>query len=280
MLLLQGRAEMIEKYFETVSDLRARGFSVLTFDWRGQGGSDRLLADRRKGHVGDFADYEADLRAVLESELAARCAQPWFCLAHSMGACVALSVAHRGALPVKRLIAIAPMLAIHRIANPAGVLWLSRMLRRVGLGGRYIPGGGPVSIATKPYPGNPLTADAARYARNSGFASQFPDLAIGDPTIGWTRAAFTRMAEMSQSSYAGVIRTPTLVLCAGDERVVSTPAGELFASRLGEGGGVTLANARHELLMETDAVRAQVFAGFDAFVSGKAPAELASEPRS
>ena len=37
VVVLQGRAEYIEKYFETVRDLRARGFAVATFDWRGQG---------------------------------------------------------------------------------------------------------------------------------------------------------------------------------------------------------------------------------------------------
>ena len=35
--LFPGRAEFIEKYFETVRDLRARGFAVATIDWRGQG---------------------------------------------------------------------------------------------------------------------------------------------------------------------------------------------------------------------------------------------------
>ena len=36
--LFQGRTEFIEKYFETVRELRARGFAVATLDWRGQGG--------------------------------------------------------------------------------------------------------------------------------------------------------------------------------------------------------------------------------------------------
>src|SRR5690606_16793925 len=43
-----GRAESIEKYFETVRDLRARGFAVAMIDWRGQGGSSRQLRDPRK----------------------------------------------------------------------------------------------------------------------------------------------------------------------------------------------------------------------------------------
>jgi lysophospholipase len=61
-----GRAEMIEKYFEVVSELRARGFAVAVLDWRGQGGSTRMLADPRKGHVEDFAEYQIDLDAFMK----------------------------------------------------------------------------------------------------------------------------------------------------------------------------------------------------------------------
>jgi hypothetical protein len=43
VVLLQGRSECIEKYFETINDLTARGLWVATFDWRGQAGSDRLI---------------------------------------------------------------------------------------------------------------------------------------------------------------------------------------------------------------------------------------------
>src|ERR1700682_5019862 len=52
--LFQGRAEFIEKYFETVRDLRARGFAVATLDWRGQGLSERALPHPFKGLVGEF----------------------------------------------------------------------------------------------------------------------------------------------------------------------------------------------------------------------------------
>ena len=34
---------LIEKYFEVVGELRRRGFAVAVLDWRGQGGSSRLL---------------------------------------------------------------------------------------------------------------------------------------------------------------------------------------------------------------------------------------------
>ena len=37
--IFEGRGEFIEKYFETVRDLQARGYGVAVLDWRGQGGS-------------------------------------------------------------------------------------------------------------------------------------------------------------------------------------------------------------------------------------------------
>ena len=66
IVLLHGRNEAIEKYFETIRDLTAMGFWVATFDWRGQGGSERLLSDPLKGYVRRFSDYELDLERFME----------------------------------------------------------------------------------------------------------------------------------------------------------------------------------------------------------------------
>jgi lysophospholipase len=49
VVLLGGRGEFIEKYFEVVSELLTRGFAVAAMDRRGQGGSDRPLPNGRKG---------------------------------------------------------------------------------------------------------------------------------------------------------------------------------------------------------------------------------------
>src|SRR5436305_6950354 len=65
-VLLNGQTEFIEKYFEVIDELRQRGFCVATLDWRGQGGSDRLLPDPRKAHIDDFTQYDQDLAAFME----------------------------------------------------------------------------------------------------------------------------------------------------------------------------------------------------------------------
>src|SRR5436190_3816813 len=83
-----GRAEFIEKYFETIRDLRARGFAVATLDWRGQGGSARALGNPRKGYVRSFAQYQTDLETFINEIVLPDCPPPVFALAHSMGATI------------------------------------------------------------------------------------------------------------------------------------------------------------------------------------------------
>ena len=51
VVLSPGRTEPIEKYFEVIGNFLARGWCVLTHDWRGQGLSARLLPDRLNGHA-------------------------------------------------------------------------------------------------------------------------------------------------------------------------------------------------------------------------------------
>ena len=66
-------------------ELRARGFAVATLDWRGQGLSERALRDPRKGHVGDFSEYELDLEAFMNEVVLPDCPPPIFAIGHSMG---------------------------------------------------------------------------------------------------------------------------------------------------------------------------------------------------
>jgi lysophospholipase len=49
VFLLTGRSEYMEKYAEVVQELNGRGFDVYSFDWRGQGLSERILHNPAKG---------------------------------------------------------------------------------------------------------------------------------------------------------------------------------------------------------------------------------------
>ena len=54
VLLFPGRTEYVEKYAPAAGDLAQRGFATIVVDWRGQGLADRLLDDKRIGHVDLF----------------------------------------------------------------------------------------------------------------------------------------------------------------------------------------------------------------------------------
>ncbi|PTM41207.1 alpha/beta hydrolase [Bosea sp. 124] len=268
VVLVQGRAEFIERYSETIAELRRRGFHVLAFDWRGQGGSQRVVARGRKGHVGWLRHYEADLALALV-QMREKLPGPYFVLAHSMGAALCLDAARHGALPVSRLVALAPMLDLTITENPKAASRLASLLFWLGLGRAFIPGGGDTAIATKPFDGNRLTSDPARYARNSALSASARELSIGDPTIAWVRTAFQLMARLNAPQVAREVRVPTLVIAAGRDRVVSTPAIERFAARLKTGQALILPTSRHEILMESDDIRAQFWGAFDAFIPGE-----------
>src|SRR5271169_4226505 len=110
--ILPGRSEWIEKYFETVRDLRARGFAVAILDWRGQGLSDRALGNRLKGYVGSFSEFDTDLETFVRQVVLPDCPPPIFALGHSMGAVVVIRAVARGHRWFDRIVLSAPMLGI------------------------------------------------------------------------------------------------------------------------------------------------------------------------
>jgi lysophospholipase len=266
--VFQGRAEFIEKYYEVVRDLRARGFAVATFDWRGQGLSQRPLHDRLRGHVANFSEYLTDLETFMKEVVLPDCPPPLFALGHSMGATVLIQAAAKGHRWFDRMVLSAPMirLATRRMLGLAP--GLARILRMSGRGAGYVPGGGPTVLAAKPFLGNPLTSDPVRYARAVAVLEAEPALGLGSPTIAWADAAFRAMGELRGLRYPGRIRQPILIVAAGRDQLVSTAAIETFAIHLRAGSHVVVAGAQHELLMEQDPYRNQFWAAFDAFVPG------------
>jgi lysophospholipase len=137
VVILQGRAEWIEKYFETVRDLRSRGFAVATLDWRGQGLSERMLGDRRKGYVRDFAEYDSDLETFMREIVMPDCPPPLFALGHSTGATVLIRAAYRGRRWFDRMVLVAPLIDLQGFPATTTAKVLVRALRIAGFGSMY-----------------------------------------------------------------------------------------------------------------------------------------------
>ena len=271
--VLGGRAEFIEKYFEVASDLLARGFAVALMDWRGQGGSQRLLRNAKKGHVDDFSDYGRDLDALVHSILAPHCPRPWYGLCHSMGAAALLIAAADGRCPFDRLVLTSPMIAVKGLSHRGPKRFLAEGLEALGLGGMFAPGGASETVYLGPFTGNGLTSDRVRFARIAGVLAAAPEIRLRGPTIGWVSAAFRAMRRFEEPNFPRVITTPTLIVASGMDRVVDVAAAERFAARMRAGRMVVVDGAEHEILIERDLFRDQFWAAFDAFVPGPAARE-------
>src|SRR5215813_8712150 len=157
--VFQGRIEFIEKYFEVVRELTARGFAVATLDWRGQGLSDRMLRERRKGHVANFAHYDIDLETFMREVVLPDCPPPLFGLANSMGGAVLIRAAAQGHRWFERSVLCAPMIKLTNVPLLPVVPAFVRTMRIAGLGRVFVPGGGAVACkAAGPFLDNPVTS--------------------------------------------------------------------------------------------------------------------------
>ena len=267
--LMQGRGEAIEKYFETIGELRGRGFAVATFDWRGQGGSERRLRNRMKGHVDSFEEYGRDLEAFLQHVALPDCPAPHFALAHSTGALVCLQATREGKVRFARLVLVSPLIGLGQTRpGQANVRRISAFMTAVGLGEMTVPGNQALTIDKVPFENNWLSGDAARYQRSVDLFTRLPQVAVGPPTFGWLYAACRAMNEAGEPDFGPAVRVPALVVSGALDRLVSLTAAENLAAALRAGGQVVIPGARHEILMDRDAVRAQFWAAFEAFVPG------------
>jgi lysophospholipase len=264
--VFQGRGEFIEKYFETITDLRRRGFGVATMDWRGQGGSDRLLKNRLKSHIEDFSQFDGDLRQFMTEIVLPDCAAPYYGLAHSMGGQIILRSAQTKVCWFDRLILSSPMIAFKETFP--GMRFFSEAACLLGFGDAFVPGGSGKAWESETFENNRLTSDPVRYQRFHDVLNRAPELALGSPTIGWIAAAMKSMAEIDNLAFTNGIKVPVLIVASGNDSIVSLAATEIFTSRLKNCARIVVAGAKHEVLQERDELRDQFWAAFDAYIPG------------
>jgi len=266
-VLLNGQTEFIEKYFEVIDELRARGFSVATMDWRGQGDSTRMTQDSRKSFVGDFSEYDNDLDTLLNWIVAPMLVEGEkpVALAHSMGAHILLRHLVRKPASFRACVLSAPMIAIsfrgqrEFLVRAVTQYHLWRGQHAGWVWGMEARDPHKVSFATQL-----VTSDPQRFERTQILLREHPDLRLAGATWGWLAAALRSMDWLKPKAEA--ITTPLLVVGAGKDRICITPQAKAFAARLPQADYVEIKTAEHEILMERNPIRAEFWAAFDSFI--------------
>jgi len=269
ILLAQGRTEYIEKAFEWIEQFRARGLHVAAFDFRGQGLSERLLPNRRRGYVKDFAQFQLDydaayaaFRSVIGDGV------PMVVCGHSMGGLATTRFLSRRQAELRGGILSAPMLGL---ALRPPLSWLAYIVSKastaLGFGTRYVQGCDDRSGPDRGFEGNVLTHDAERFDRHTKFWERHPDLIVGGTTHGWLSAGYSEMSDVA-SLPNGWLEVQTLVLSADEDTVVSNSAIAKFVEANPLAKRLRLAGSRHEPLMEIDSIQAVLWPAIDEFLDG------------
>jgi lysophospholipase len=264
VVIVNGRTESFLKYQEVVADLVRQGYSVYTYDHRGQGFSERLLLDEpQKGHVRRFDDYVDDLQTFVDKVVKRTPHTNLFALAHSMGG--GIVTRHLERFP--GTFAAAALSSPMHQPNAKIIFSADSSCAWFKLSG-WAFSAGWAGFVTKPYShkaydpeANIYTHSPQRWARVLQGEAEHPEVKLGGPTRGWADQACTASADMIDE--ARQVITPVLVLQAGDDAAVTREGQDRFCAALAQGGQnrcetgkpVRFEGARHELLIESDAYR-------------------------
>jgi len=219
-------------YRHVAGALCARGIAVTQFDCRGHGRS-----QGQRGHVDRFDDYHADLGLVVRRARERTPGVPWALMGHSLGGAIVLDhVLRRQSQPqADRLVAAAPWLELKmkvRMPKRAAAQMFARLKPTLTIE-------------------NGIRAEDV--SRNPAVVANF----FRDPlvhhvaTAGWF-AGVLRAQTTLRAAAAG-LRVPTLLLVAGQDRIVSSEATLAFAQAAGSHAEVRFyQDLYHELLLEPE----------------------------
>lgn len=274
LLFLPGRGDHYEKYLETLDELARDGWCVTAIDWRGQGGSGRLLPDPHIGHIDDFSIWIADLKAFW-ADWTATSPGPHVILAHSMGGHLAMRALVEKAVDPVALALSAPMLGIQTMGLPyAAHHAVARILANFG---------DPKRAAWKEgeKPGSPLnvrnrilTHDDDRYADEIFWWQERPEVKLGPPSWHWVERAITSTRALAEPGVMEAVDTPTLLMATTADKLVDTKRIIRDAERMPNAELLLFGSeAAHELLREADPVRDRCMAAIRGFFEKHAPAK-------
>jgi lysophospholipase len=269
LVLMHGRAEYIEKYAHVIAHYVKLGFTVVTFDWRGQGLSSRILRDEpRKGHIHDFDAYVRDLQIVIEKGVLPDCPLPLMGLAHSMGGLIALHMLVRKPLWFDRMVLSVPLLRYNvSTASHEAIARGAKWATRFGLGQAFPPTVGETLAGTGPFKDNAVTSDSKRYEETTSILADHPDLGLGGPTFGWLHRVARGMARVWDQEFLDRIKTPCMFVQAGNDDIVSPDAIERLAAAIPTATLLRLPRSKHEPMFERDSIRDLFLAATEAFYS-------------
>lgn len=257
IIITTGFRELVEKYFELAREMTALGFSVWLMDWRGQGGSERFLKDNpQRVHCEGYDDHIETLHQFTQ-KIIQKSFGPLIMLTHSMGGHIGLRYMKEHPDVFDSAIMTSPMFDIRiPFALKPAARALACFAKIFGFIEKYVPRGRDWDDADGVFSGNNKTSDPERFAVLGDIFRENPALKMGSPTYGWAYSAFESIKILNREAYLKAVREPILMGISGDDALVDKAAAERACRLLPHCAQFDIREAKHEIWMEQDELRA------------------------
>jgi len=263
ILLQQGHNEFIEKYYETIEEFIERDFSVIAFDWRGQGMSDHQINDVHKAYINDFDRHDQDLKYILNEVIKDNFPKPLIGIGHSMGGCLMLSAFHNHPGFFSKGILSAPMLGFK---NERFLKAASSIMNIFRKDTDYLLGSKPNMGKETPFNENDLTSDRKRYQRALELVRKRPSIRLWGVTNAFAKAVNKRFKTIRKKNWVEEINTEILIINNIKDRVVDSKKTKEVTKRLVNKKIIEFYETEHEIFMEKDNYREKLWNSIDNFL--------------
>ncbi len=310
-VLFVGTAEAIEKHAPAIADVCALGNDLMVFEFAGQGGSGRFLADARKVHAlpDGFDMWTDSLKEFLRSDLFRAVRQRGYdhdaqvvALAYSLGGHMFARLVQEAPAFSKRftrIVYVNPVVAMNSagsmIIRVGQQLYARFSVKEAGKSDDFVPGHGRHHPGDRPLEKSSIGSDAERHAWMCRFYHDNEHLGMWGMTYGWFHEANRSLTKMWAIITKGetwnpfvwlwgevrnrdlprenTSRVPTLVISSQRDTIVIAHYVRRFAKYIGA-DALILPKAKHEPSQEPPPIREATFEAVAAWVADPTAPEM------
>jgi len=250
LVIFPGKGEQLERYAETIYDLRNLNRDILLVQFRGQGFSSRSLNDPEKAHIKDFDAVVEDLHELFEYLKIKEKYNHISLLAHSMGGHHGIRYQIKYSL-FDQLILNSPMIGLlnESETNPAYLKLI--VLVGLGLSSSYVPGKG--GWKDWPFEKNDVSQSYDRYQNLRRINTENPTTKMGSVTVRWAYEALKSERVIFKNLIK--LKVPIFLFQAGREAIVSNEKQNVFCKRTLFCHLTHVEGSMHNFLQEKDIYR-------------------------
>lgn len=252
LVILPGKGEPLERYAETLFDLKDVDRDILIVQFRGQGYSSRSLGDPEKTHIRKFEYVVDDLNSLFEYLDIKKQYGRISLVAHSMGAHHGLR--YQLAYPLfDQLLLNAPLIGLLDEKETDQNYYLTIMLIGVGMANSYVPGKG--GWRDWSFEENDVSQSINRYRNFRRIDIENPTVRLGSVTVRWAYEAIK--SEKLLFNDSSRLLVPVTIFQAGKELIVSNQKQQMLCDQLPNCDLIHVNKSMHNFLQEKDEYRNQ-----------------------